>query len=191
MGTIVNLQIAIDTQSLIAAYPKLSRLPKKPTIVANSYCCMIGAAGLASQGQATDWLTVTASSADDASSIAIRWRAISLSGNSGTAAVIYDIRSAPHTESSPDADAPLPILRPAKSYLTAADAPLPVLEEGRNTDPPSFAVEEVEDFYLQAAVLRPGTADLQIRFYVTTQDDQTGKPVLAGYLEWRTVLTVR
>ena len=181
MANLINLEIAVDTGTLFEEYPNLSRNDRKPTTIDPSYCYMIGAPGTVVEGQATEAMTLALCDDDKEAIAAIRWRSLSLSGNSDTAAVLYDIVRSTRTQS---------LLGEVQSYGAAGDVPIPILVNGRQTDPPSFSDVETQDYYLEAAILRFGVASLRVRLYLTTPDPQNGMPMLAGYVQWPAVLNL-
>jgi hypothetical protein len=181
MSATIDLGVVVDTQSVLANYADLSQDPDRPTVISSDYCYLIGADALVSTGQASDRMKLNAPATKDDSPNLVRWRAVSLSDNADPAAVIYAILTPSRRIS---------ILGPMTAHTATTEAALPILKGGENTDPPSFEIQTVEDFYYQAPLLKPGRADLQIRFYLTTQDQDTGQPSCAGYCVWPTRLTV-
>lgn len=179
MTTTIDLGVVVDTQSLLADYVELSQDPARPTMISSGYCYLIGAAVVVSSGQASDRMKLKAPAAAADRSNWVRWRAVSLSDNADPAAVIYAILTPSRRKS---------IFGPFTAHQAGFEAPLPILEGGENTDPPSFDSQTVEDFYYQAPLLKAGRVDLQIRFYLTAQSQETGEPVCVGYCVWPTLL---
>lgn len=177
---VINLQIVADTNSIVAAYPELSRNPDKPTVIDNQYCYMIGPPGVVVQGLGTKNLILALAPPDDSkTSQIVRWRGLSLSGNSDCASVLYKMWSPLKLFSIRQ------VLSESECVEVSSEVPLPVLSKGQNTMPPSFTTVLSPDYFLQATVLRSGSLRVRAMFYLTAPDEVSGKPVLLGYVQWR------
>jgi hypothetical protein len=176
MSNYLDIEVVIDTVSLLNAYSNPSKDPNNPTgIDHTSFSYMIAQTVFVNSGQASGNLSVKALVNDT-----IRWRSLSLSGNSGQSAVVYDIRQfAGQTVTSP-----------VFAIESQPYVPLPTLNDGHNTNPPSFTTVTQNDYFLQATITNHGTEQYKVYFYVTVQDPGTGKPVTKGYFYWDPTITV-
>jgi hypothetical protein len=169
MPGVINAEIVVDTQSILSEYPDPSQDPDEPTPVTNDFCYMIAQSIHVIGGQATAHLSI-----NQGASHVIQVRSLSLSGNAGQSAVVYDIEKAAG--------------KTVTGRLLAREAdvemPLPSLDDGRNTDPPSFSTVTANDYFLQTEVTSRGSESLQVRFYITTNDDQAGTLKIVGYFLW-------
>lgn len=183
MSKSIDIEIVVDTVTLLSKYPSPSTNPASPTgIEHNGYAYMIAQAAFVqkdSKGnstQATGDLIVSAAVNDT-----IRWRSLSLSGNTDYSAVVYDIQwyTGDHVTTEP-----------TLNVISQPYVPLPILVKGQQTNPPTFNSVIANDYYLQVNVTGHGTEGYKVYFYVTTQDPVTGKPVLKGYYYWDPTIKV-
>jgi nematocidal protein AidA len=175
MSSYIDIEIVIDTVSLLTAYPNASMDYANPTgIDHTSYSYMIAQTKYVNSGQATGNLSVKALVNDT-----IRWRSLSLSGNSSQSAVIYDMPQF----------AGVTVTSPVFAIESNPYVPLPKLSGGYNTKPPSFIKTTENDYFLQASVTNHGTEQYKVLFYVT-EEDQGGNLVVRGYFSWDPTITV-
>jgi hypothetical protein len=176
MSNYIDIEIVIDTVSLLAEYPNPSKDYSKPTgIDHTSFSYMIAQTAFVNSGQASGNLSIKALVNDT-----IRWRSLSLSGNSGQSAVIYDMQQF----------AGKPVTSPVFAIESKPYVPFPTLVNGYNTKPPTYSTVIANDYFLQAIVTDHGTEQYQVLFYVTVQDQATGMPVNKGYFYWDPTITV-
>ncbi|HVJ51416.1 MAG TPA: inclusion body family protein [Aliidongia sp.] len=176
MSNYIDIEVVIDTVSLLGAYPNPSKDPHNPTgIDHTSFSYMIAQTAFVNSGQASGNLSIKALVNDT-----IRWRSLSLSGNADQSAEVYNIQQfAGQTVTSP-----------VFAIESTPYVPLPTINDGRNTDPPTFTTVTENDYFLQATVTGHGTEQYKVFFYVTMADQGTGKPVLKGYFYWDPTITV-
>jgi nematocidal protein AidA len=176
MSNYIDIEIVIDTVSLLNNIKNPSQDYANPTgIDHTTYSYMIAQTVYVNSGQATGDLSIKALVNDT-----IRWRSLSLSGNSGQSAVIYDMPQF----------AGQVVTSPIFAIESQPYVPLPTLVNGYNTKPPTFTTVTGSDYFLQATVTTHGTEQYKVLFYVTVQDPSTGKPVIAGYFSWDPTITV-
>jgi hypothetical protein len=175
MSKNVDICIVVDTVSLIATYP--AGTYQNPQGTKHDFAYMIAQSDCVDKGQASGDLIVKNLVNNDT----VRWRMISLSGDTDQAAVIYDIT---HT-SGPK------VMSSESAYESSPYVPLPILtDDNKNTQPPSFKNDAIEtDYFLQANIVGHGTEHYAVKFYVT-KPDAKGKPVLHGYYWWDPAVTV-
>lgn len=177
MSKNIDIEIVVDTVTLLNSYGNPSRDPNNPTGIAHTgYAYMIAQSAFVKSGQATGDLAINALVNDT-----IRWRGLSLSGNTDNSAVIYDIRwfQGEHVTTEP-----------TQAIISQPYVPVPILVKGQQTNPPTFNAALANDYFLQVAVCGHGTENYKVYFYVTTQDPTTGKPVLKGYYYWDPAIIV-
>lgn len=177
MSNYIDIEIVIDTVSLLNAFPNPSQDYNNPTgIDHTSYSYMIAQTVYVNSGQATGNLSVKALVND-----IIRWRSLSLSGNTGQSAVIYSMPQFAGTT----------VTSPVIAIESQPYVPFPTLTStGFNTTPPTFTSVIDNDYFLQTNVTGHGTEQYKVMFYVTVQDPNTGKPVNKGYFSWDPTITV-
>lgn len=175
MSNYIDIEIVIDTVSLLKAFPNPSKDYNNPTgIDHTSYSYMIAQTAFVNSGQASGNLSVKALVNDT-----IRWRSLSLSGNSSQSAVIYDMQQFAGTT----------VTSPVFSIESQPYAPLPTLSGGYNTKPPTYTKVTENDYFLQATVTNHGTEQYKVLFYVTAED-ANGNLVNQGYFYWDPTITV-
>lgn len=177
MPRFIDVEVCIDTVTLLTNYPNPSKDPNNPTgIDHTSYSYMIAQPVYVTSGQATGNLTLKALVGD-----VIQWRMISLSGNSDQAAVIYGV---PQFGGSTVTGAVIGNV--AQPY-----EPIATLQpDGENYNPPRYESVSQFDYFLQANITGHGSEQYKVCFYVTTPDPNTGKPVVKGYFNWDPTITV-
>ena len=95
-NVIIDIEIVIDTQSVLNTYGRTPGTWDHPTGIAHSYGYMVAQSDYVRSGQATGDLAIKAIEGD-----AIRWRSLSLSGNANESAVIYAITKINYTYEIP------------------------------------------------------------------------------------------
>jgi hypothetical protein len=172
----IDVEIVIDTVSLLKDFPSPSQNSNSPTMINHtSYSYMVAATKFVGGGQASGNLIINALNND-----VIRWRCLSLSGNTDTSAVVYGINAF----SGPT------VTNPPIAIISEPYGPLPILQNNQNTSPPTFAPVIENDYFLQATVTGHGTEQYNVFFYVTSTDQTTGKPKLVGYFGWDPTISV-
>lgn len=181
--TYVN--VIVDTQSLLAAYPSPSTDSETPTAIEDACCYLIGPPARTG-GQATAHLYIAVPSDVDTADrslqtglAAVQWRCFSLSGNTDQSAVLYGIE---------------PINR--KLVATRARAletcrPIPVLVGAQNTTPPTFDDGLGPDYFIETIWKPKGATGFNIQFYVTQSDPETGQLKTAGYFSWVSEIAIQ
>lgn len=169
MSKDIDIEIVVDTVTLLKDYNPSPDYRNPTGISHNGYAYMIAQAAYVNGGQATGNLSINALNNDT-----IRWRSLSLSGNTDYSAVVYDMQQFSGAKVTTD----------PQCIISSPYVPLPILVKGQQTTPPSFTAVIANDYFLQVNVNGHGTEQYKVFFYVTTQDPQTGKPVLAGYFYW-------
>ena len=174
MSKDIDIEIVIDTVTLLATYQP-SQDSNNPAMVPHNFSYMVTQSDYVNSGQATGDLSIKANVNDT-----IRWRMLSMSGNTDQTAVIYNIVqfSGSTVTSSP------PTAIESEPY-----APWPTLVGTSNTNPPTFTKVEAQDYFLQVNVTSHGTENYKVYFYVT-KEDVNGNPVLVGYYGWDPTITV-
>lgn len=176
MAAFIDVEIVIDTVTLLEKFPAPSTDYKNPTgIDHTSFSYMIAAKDFVESGMATGDLVLKAINGD-----VIRWRSLSLAGNSDHTAVLYEIGwfKGDHVTDKYDAHVGHPYV------------PIPIIADGKNTTPPSFESKIEDDYYINATITNRGTENYHVKFYVTVPDRTTGKPKLKGYFYWDPVIKV-
>ena len=194
MPDIVCVDIVVDTQDLLAAYPQPSEDAEAPTRVETDSCYLIAPPAYSQKGLATAHLHLAVKAlpaaadvdddADEDSPVTppqfavIQWRTFSLSGNASQAATLYDIEPLHHVR--------------APSLAVAAEVakPRPILANARNTDPPTFEVVLGSDYYIQTPILGEGSGRFRMSFYVTETEPEEGGLRVLGYFSWTSTLSV-
>jgi hypothetical protein len=179
MSKDIDIVIAIDTVSLLAnvtpgSYQNPAGLSHGSTD--RIYTFMIAQALYVNSGQATGNLNISALVNDT-----IRWRTASLSGNTDEAAIVYLIQQYSGDQVTS---------QPVTAYVSNPYEPVPIIVNNENTEPPTFTSPPVPDYFMQATVNNHGTEQYKVYFYVTKQDQKTGKPVIAGYYWWDPTIVV-
>lgn len=176
MSSYIDIEVVIDTQSLLKAYPNPSTNSASPTgIDHTSYSYMVAATAHVISGQASGNLSVKGIVNDT-----IRWRCLSLSGNSDQSAVVYNITQFGGTQ----------VTGVVNAFVAKPYAPVPILNGESNTVPPTFTTPVENDYYMEATITDHGTEQYMFYFYVTDNDPDTGKPVLKGYFYWDPTITI-
>ncbi len=181
--TYVN--VIVDTEGLLAAYPSPSADSQAPTLVDDAFCYLIGPPAR-TQGQATAHLYIAVPSDADAAQerlkgglAGVQWRCFSLSGNTDQSAVLYGVT-------------------PIKLKLVATRAraletcrPSPVLVGAQNTAPPTFDSGLEPDYFIETVWRPKGVTRFDIQFYVTRSDPETGQLDTVGYFRWASEIAIR
>jgi len=175
MSSYIDIEVVIDTERLLAEQTP-SQDPNNPTGIDHvSYSFMIATNAHVNGGQASGNLSVKAIVND-----VLRWRCLSLSGNSDQSAVAYNIAKFGGQQ----------VTGLINAIISQPYAPLPTLQGESNTNPPTFTGAVENDYYLEATVTGHGTEQYMFYFYVTDNDPNTGEPVLKGYYYWDPTITI-
>lgn len=170
MSKFIDIEIVVDTVTLLDAYKSPSQKYDAPTGISHTgYAYMIAQSAYVKSGQATGNLSVYAVVNDT-----VRWRSLSLSGNSDYSVVLYNMT---HLSGASVTSIP------PEAHISTPYVPLPILKDKKNTTPPTFSIAKANDYYLQASVDTQGTEQYNVFFYVTKLD-ATGRPTLVGYFYW-------
>ena len=172
MSEIIDIEIVVDTQNLVQSTPNPSQDPTKPTWVAHNFAYMIASAGYVRSGQATGDLSISTDVGD-----VIRWRMISLSGNTNYSANLDNITYLSGNN----------VTAPATGFLTQPQTTEPGTTPGPITLPPKFVTTPQFDYYVDAAVIASGTQNYSVLFQVLSYDKGTLKSL--GYFAWDPTLT--
>lgn len=176
MADVIDVEIVIDTVTLLATFPNPSTDYKNPTgIDHTTFSYMIAARKYVKSGLATGDLSLQALVGD-----VIRWRSLSLAGNTDDTAVLYAIERFQGQQ----------VTGPVTAKLARPYEPLPIIVDGKQTNPPSFEAKIEDDYYLGTDITDHGTENYLVKFYVTVPDRSTGKPVTKGYFYWDPTITV-
>ena len=168
MSQIIDINIAFDTETIVAKYPMPSQNSQAPTGIQHADAYMIAQTSDVISGQATADLNVSASVGD-----AIRWRSESLSGNSEQSVVIYNI------------------VRYAGDQVTGPTDPItasPTMPIPNAADPVQYTAMPQYDYYINADIIANGTENYQVWFYIVQRNHSSLQTI--GYYCWDPALTV-
>lgn len=169
MSKIIDIEIVVDTATLLKAYPNASMDSNHPTGIGHNYGYMVAPSASVLSGQATGDLAIRAAVGD-----VIRWRMLSLTGDADDSAVVYNIQ--PFGGSAQ-------VTGSIQALLAHPTVPQPVLVDGKNKNPPQYNKVKQDDYYLTATVVSSGTENYNVQFYVVHRDDSDNL-VLKGYFVW-------
>lgn len=172
MSEIIDIEIVVDTANLIAQVKNPSTNPQNPTGIGHNFAYMIAANDYVKSGQASGDLSISADVGDT-----IRWRMISLSGNTGYSASLQNIQRFANDQ----------ITSPTKGELIEPQSPVPGTTAGPIALPPTFTTATDYDFFLTADVVKAGTENYNVSFVV--QRYHAGALQVLGYFVWDPVLT--
>lgn len=170
----IDLVIVVDADTILASYAPPSLDPDAPTVLAADDCYLIAPPTNTERGQATAHLLLEAHSAR-----CFDWRALSLSGNADSSAVIYRLGEVARF---------LPV-GPSVAHEREQWAPVPMLVNGENLNPPDFCVARQTTYFLRTLASGRGRQQFEVCFYITVPDEN-GEPVLAGYFQWSAELSL-
>ncbi|ATB43163.1 hypothetical protein CYFUS_008643 [Cystobacter fuscus] len=166
----IDILTVIDAKSLLKDYASKPGTKGSPTNLggnASKYVYMLVKRGEANNMEAQDELSVAVKTSDT-----IRWRAASLTLNTGPSTLLYQMNV---SAGGNDITTPAP-------YEAAIKIPTPVIN-GNNVT--SIGSQPYKDFYFQSTARYPGQVTYQLYFMLV--DDQ-GNPV--GYFYWDPFLTI-
>lgn len=172
MSEIIDIQIVIDTMNLMVHYQNPSKDPKNPTGIGHNYAYMIAAEDFVKSGQASGDLSISADVGDT-----IRWRMVSLSGNTSYSANLDDIQRYKDDTITSDVE----------GKLIEPQTPVPGTTPGDISLPPSYTSTEQFDFYLTADIVKSGTENYKVFFAVMQY--HSGSLTTLGYFVWDPTLT--
>jgi hypothetical protein len=168
MSSIIDIDVAFDTETIVAKYKSPSQNSQSPTGIQHADAYMIAQSSDVISGQATADLNVSASVGD-----VIRWRAASLSGNSDQSAVIYNIVKFSGTQ----------VTGPIQPITASPTVPIP-----NAANPVQYTPTTQFDYYINANVIANGTEGYQVWFYIVERNHSTLNTL--GYYYWDPTLTV-
>ncbi len=176
MSEIIDIEIVVDVNNLIANTPNPSTNPANPTWVGHNYAYMIAANEYVKSGQATGDLSISADVGDT-----IRWRMVSQSGNTGYSANITNIAYLSGGKVTADTE----------GKLIQPQTPVPGTVPGTIALPPSgaqaYAATQQYDFYVQADVVTGGQENYSVLFEVLYYHG--GTLTVKGYFAWDPAIT--
>jgi nematocidal protein AidA len=173
MSKVIDIEIVVDTVTLLKNYPNPSKNSAAPTGIGHQYGYMVAPSASVVSGQATGDLTIKAEIGD-----VIRWRMLSLTGEADQAAVIYNIARFSGTQ----------VTSSVQALLAHPLVPEPILVDSKNTNPPTYNAVKQDDYYLSATVTDSGTENYNVQFYVTERSGQSLN--LLGYFVWDPTIQV-
>jgi nematocidal protein AidA len=168
MSSIIDIDIAFDTETIVSKYPHPSQNSQAPTGIQHADAYMIAQSTDVISGQATADLNVSASVGD-----VIRWRASSLSGNSDQSAVVYNIVRFSGQQ----------VTGPIQPITASPTVPVP-----NAANPVHYTPTPQFDYYINANVIANGKEGYQVWFYLVERTHSTLKTL--GYYYWDPTLTV-
>ncbi len=172
MSKIINILIAIDTDTVLKNYPNPSKDSNHPTGIAHSMGYMVATGTTINSGQGTGDLDFNALVGDQ-----VRAFATSGSDNFEDAVLLYGMPMFSGT----------PVLSPFNYQSFTKSTVIP----NSPTSPlPAKTTDEVFWFY-QASVAQKGTEGYMVQFGLYTRDQTTGQPVLKGYYYWDPTIRVQ
>lgn len=149
-----------------------SKDPNNPTGIGHNFAYMIAANDYVKSGQATGDLSISADVGDT-----VRWRMISLSGNTGYSASLQNIKRF----------AGDPITSATTGELIEPQVPVPGTTPGPIALPPTFTTATEYDFFLTADIIMAGTENYNVSLVV--QRYHAGTLQVLGYFYWDPTLT--
>lgn len=167
MSDIIDIEIVVDTANLIASVPNPSMNPQSPTPIGHNFAYMVAAQTYVKSGQATGDLSISADVGDT-----IRWRMISLSGNTSYSASLQNIQRFAGDQ----------ITSPTLGELIAPQAPVPGTTPGPIALPPTFTTATDYDFFLTADIVMAGSENYNVSFVV--QRYHANALQVIGYFVW-------
>ena len=172
MSEIIDIEIVVDTMNLMAHYPNPSKDPNHPTAIGHNYAYMVAAQDYVKSGQATADLSISADVGDT-----IRWRMISLSGNTSYSANLDNIQKFSGETITSTVD----------GKLIEPQTPVPGTTPGDIRLPPTYTSTDQFDFYLTADIAKSGTENYNVSFVVLQY--HSGSLNTLGCFVWDPTLT--
>lgn len=172
MSVIIDIDIVVDTVNLMAAIQNPSKDPKNPTPIGHTYAYMVAAKDYVKSGQATGDLSISADIGD-----IVRWRMVSLSGNTSYSANLQNIQFFSGT----------PVTATIEGKLSQPQTPVPGTTPGTIALPPTYTTTSQYDFYLTADVVKAGTGNYNISFAVLQY--HSSQLQVLGYFVWDPTIT--
>ena len=176
MSEIIDIEIVVDVNNLIANTSNPSKDPKNPTWVGHNYAYMIAANQYVKSGQATGDLSISADVGDT-----IRWRVVSQSGNTSYSANITNITYLSGTKITADTEGKL--IQPQTPVPGTVPGTIPLPPSGSN----AYVTTQQYDFYVQADVVTGGQENYSVLFEVLYYHG--GNLSVIGYFAWDPALT--
>lgn len=172
MSDIIDIEIVVDTANLIASTTSPSKNPQSPTPIGHNFAYMVAASAHVKSGQASGDLSISADVGDT-----IRWRMISLSGNTSYSASLQNIQRFGGTQ----------ITSATEGELIEPQTPVPGTTPGKIALPPTFTTVTGYDFFLTADIDVAGTENYNVSFVV--QHYHAGALQVLGYFVWDPAIT--
>lgn len=167
MSDIIDIEIVVDTASLIAAYPSASKNQSSPTGIGHNFAYMVAPSAYVKSGQASGDLSISADIGDT-----IRWRMVSQAGNTDYSAALQNIAFFSGTA----------VTSTTEGKLIEPQTPVPGTTPGTIALPPTFTTTAQFDYYLTADVDQAGTGNYNVSFVV--QQYHAGALQVLGYFVW-------
>lgn len=177
MSNIVDIEIVVDVDRLMATTPNPSQDPEHPTMVGHNYAYMIAASHYVTSGQATGDLSISARSGDN-----IRWRMVSQSGNTHYSANLMNITHLSGNHIMSGTEGKLLKVREPFPGTTLGDIPLPPSGDH------AFAAEKQYEYFVESNLVDEGYENYNVLFVVYEYDDGLQ---LKGYFGWDPRVTSR
>lgn len=172
MSKIINILITIDTDAVLAKYPKPSENQNSPTGIAHNMGYMVATGTTINSGQGTGDLDINALVGDT-----VRAFATSGSDNFEDAVLLYG----------------MPKFKGDQVFSTfnyQNFTKSTVVPQSTTTVLPARNVDE-DFWFFQADVITKGTEGYMVQFALYTRDQTTGQPKLKGYYAWDPTIRVQ
>ncbi|MDW3194904.1 MAG: inclusion body family protein [Cytophagales bacterium] len=170
MNNIIDVQVTIDTDTLIKDVPNPSKNPESPSQIGHQYAFMVVTDGAAISGQGGADLSFAAQVGDT-----VRFHGSSASNNFENAVLLYGMP------------------RFGGSQVFSEFISYTFTKSGVSPSNPAVLPAHVGSerfWFFQANVIQAGTENYQVRFAVYQRDDN-GYPVLLGYYQWDPQIVVQ
>ena len=166
----IYVQIIIDTDALIAAYPKPSQDYKNPTGIGHNMGFMVTATEFVNSGQGTGDLSFKAEVGDT-----IRWTSSSISNNFDSAVFVYQMNKFSGTQVT---DTP-----ELKTFTKTSMVPQTAI-------PPTVTQAPQNYWFMTCEVLNIGTEGYNVCFGLYNRVRGGTGQTLYGYFYWDPTITV-
>lgn len=176
MSAIIDIEIVVDVNNLMANTPNPSKDPANPIWVGHNYAYMIAASQYVRSGQATGDLNISADVEDS-----IHWRMLSQSGNTSYSANLTNITYLSGAKVTANIEGRLAQPQSPVPGTTLGTVPLP--PTGTN----AYVVTPQYDFYVAADIVSSGTENYSVLFEVLYY--HSGALNVMGYFAWDPTIT--
>ena len=176
MSAIIDIEIVVDVNNLMANTPNPSKDPANPIWVGHNYAYMIAASQYVRSGQATGDLNISADVEDS-----IHWRMLSQSGNTSYSANLTNITYLSGAQVTANIEGRLAQPQSPVPGTTLGTVPLP--PTGTN----AYVVTPQYDFYVAADIVSSGTENYSVLFEVLYY--HSGALNVLGYFAWDPTIT--